>query len=122
MATPGQANHERERRAGPRSGLKTLVFLVGVVLEGYGLFYVLASGAVLKGIMWFVAGLLLHIAGGSASEPGQRGRLENPLVVLSKGLHDTRERVETWDKRPPSAGAVEQQDAADGAGKMERRS
>jgi len=102
--------------------MKTVVFLIGFLMVSYGLFWAVASGSLLKGVLWILAGLFLEITGGAASATRQRGGLENPLVVLTNGLRNTRETVQGWDARGKRAGAVEQQDAADGAGKMERRS
>ncbi len=102
--------------------MKTLVLLIGFLMVSYGLFWAVASGSPLKGILWILVGVGLQIAGGAASAAGQRGGLENPLVVLTNGLRSMRETVQGWDRRGKSAGAVEQQDAADGASKMERRS
>lgn len=102
--------------------MKTLVFLIGFLMVSYGLFWAFASGSLLKGTFWILAGFCLQIAGGAASAKGQRRGLENPLAVLANGLRSIRKTVQGWDRRGKPAGAVEQQDAADGAGKMERRS
>lgn len=102
--------------------MKSLVYLVGFLMVGYGVFWAMADGALLKGSLWILAGVFLEIAGGALSAGGQRGGLENPLVALTSGLRKTRETVRGWDERAERAGAVEQQDAADGAGKSERRS
>jgi len=102
--------------------MKTLVFLIGFLMVSYGLFWAFASGSVLKGMLWIFAGICLEIAGGAISARGQRGEPENPLAVLTNGLRNTRETVQGWDGRIRSADVVEQQDAADGAGKTERRS
>jgi hypothetical protein len=102
--------------------MKNLVFLIGLLMVSYGLFWAVPSGSLLKGILWALAGVCLQIAGGAASPTGQRGGLKNPLVVLTKELRTIRERVQGWDRRGRQASAVAQPDAADGAGTMERRS
>jgi hypothetical protein len=78
--------------------VRARAFVIGFLMEAYDPFDVLAAGSALKGILWVCAGICLHIAGGAASETGQRGsRLETAIVVLSKGLHNIRERVQSWD-------------------------
>jgi hypothetical protein len=79
--------------------MKALVFLIGFFMVSYGLFWAFASGSLLKGILWILAGLCFEIAGGAASATGQRGGLENPVVVLTKGLRSIRRTVQSWDRR-----------------------
>jgi hypothetical protein len=79
--------------------MKTLVFLIGFLMVSYGMFWAVASGSLLKGILWILVGVCLQIAGGAASATGQRGGLENPLAVLTKGLRSIRETVQGWDRR-----------------------
>ena len=104
------------------SSVKTFVLALGFLTVTYGLFGVLESGSMLTGIFWILVGICLQIAGGAGSNRIATGRLENPLVVLDKGLQNIRRTVGSWDERPSSTQrAVEQHDAGDGAGKLERR-
>jgi hypothetical protein len=78
----------------------TAVFVAGFLMETYGLFFVLASGAALAGMLWIGAGLLLQVAGGAFRHPGPRGtRLANPLRVLHEAIRVIRTRIRSWDER-----------------------
>jgi hypothetical protein len=79
--------------------MKTVVFLIGFLAVSYGVFVVFASGAAAEATVWILVGVLLQLAGGTASKQGQRGSLENPLVVLANSLRAVRRRVQNWDRR-----------------------
>ena len=80
--------------------VKTLAFFVGFLAVTYGVFFTFASGATLQAALWILVGLALQLAGGAASPNGQRGRLENPIEVVTRHLNVLRARVQSWDQRP----------------------
>jgi hypothetical protein len=74
-----------------------LAFLIGFVMQMYGLFFSLLDGAFLSAIGWVVGGSLLQVASGARRRSGGTARLVNPFVVLKDGLHDIRQRVRGWE-------------------------
>ncbi len=69
-------------------------------MEAYGLFFALAGGAVLWGMAWIAAGLLLQVASGVFGHPEQDGTgLTNPFVFLKLALRKIRNKVQGWDDR-----------------------
>ena len=74
-----------------------LVFLAGLLMQMYGLYFRLLDGAFLSALGWVAGGLLLQVASGARRRSGGTAHLVNPFVVLREGLRDMRDRVRSWE-------------------------
>jgi hypothetical protein len=88
-----------EQRSGASLRPATVVvFTIGFVITAYGLFFLLADGAVLQGGACTAAGVLLQVASGARDHPKEEGsRLRDPFAVVTEAVRRIRDRVRSWE-------------------------
>jgi hypothetical protein len=79
------------------TGVPAAVFVIGLLMEGYGLYFVLGPGSLVEGLLWIVAGLSIQVASGAHTKG--RDAPMNPLRFLIEGIRAARRRVRLWDDK-----------------------
>jgi hypothetical protein len=79
------------------TGVVAVVCVIGILMEGYGLFFLLRPGSVTQGLLWIAGGLVMQVASGVHTR--RRGGLVNPIRVLTEEVRAIRRRVGSWDPK-----------------------
>jgi len=97
--TPGASGiaNQPGQTVSTATGVPAVVFVAGVLMEAYGLYWVLAPGSVNEGLLWMAGGLLSQVASGAHAR--RRDGLVNPFRALAEDLRAIRRRVGTWDHK-----------------------
>jgi hypothetical protein len=77
------------------TGVPAVVFVIGLLMETYGLYWVLAPASVTEGLLWIAGGLIIQVASGVHAS--RKHGLLNPLRVVTEEVRAIRRRVGTWD-------------------------
>jgi hypothetical protein len=81
-------------------GVQAVVCVAGVIMEAYGLYFVLGPGSLLAGLAWIIGGVLLQVTTSLRTTPNERApRFINPIAALAADIRRLRDRVRRWDDR-----------------------
>jgi hypothetical protein len=78
-------------------GVVAVICVIGILMEAYGLYFLLAPGSVTQGLLWIGGGLVMQVASGGHAR--RRGGLVNPLRVATEEVRAIRRRVGSWDPK-----------------------